>query len=89
MSLTRMEIWLRMKMNIYSSSCFLGGITKKQEERLKNYNITKEEDDIYIEINTLEELLDAARLLDEDLIIGFNKYKNNEVKLEIYDDYRE
>ena len=78
-----------MKMNIHSTSCFWNNITYEQEKKLKDYNIERKDDNLYIQINTLEELLNVAKLLNEYLIIGFNEYRNNEVCLEIYDSYRE
>lgn len=42
--------------------------------------------EIYIELNTLEELLSLQKAIDEELVI---KQRDGKVEIEIYNDYRE
>ena len=63
--------------NILSNYCLE---TKLKEEWENYYNY-------YIQINTLQDLIDLREMLGEDIII--QKYKDDGILLEIYDDYRE
>ena len=55
---------------------------KEALSNFNNNNVLFEEDEWYIEVNSLEELIALVREEGYPIIIGLNK-------LEIYDDYRE
>lgn len=75
-----------MKFRIYSTSCFFGTISKKQESKLKKYNLSREDDFLYIEIDNLEELVKLSKTLNKPVILSVD---GEDLELEIYDDYRE
>jgi hypothetical protein len=53
--------------------------------KLKNkYTITKEDGSYYIELNTLEEAFDIARLCESELILG-----EDDIAIKVYDYYIE
>jgi hypothetical protein len=59
------------------------------DEKPKNVKgIYKKDDNWYIKINTLEELIDFYNQYG-DLIISQNWDNEKEMQIEIYDDYRE
>ena len=75
-----------MKFRINSTSCWYNNISDQQESKLKEYKINREDDFLYIEINTLEELVQLSKTLEEPVILFTN---NKDLVLEIYDDWRE
>lgn len=69
---------------------------KVYDEEFENFNVVipeNENDDAYIEISSMEELIKFVEAIDERIIISrIINYKTFESKgyvLEIYDDYRE
>lgn len=75
-----------MKFRINSSSCWFIDITNEQINKLKDYKLNRKEDFLYVEINTLEELIQLSKTLDEPIILFTD---NNNLELEIYDSWRE
>lgn len=75
-----------MKFKINSSSCWFTDITSEQINKLKDYKLNRKKDFLYIEINTLEELIQLSKTLDEPIILFTD---NNNLELEIYDSWRE
>ena len=52
---------------------------------LKNkYTITKEDESYYIELNTIEEAFDIAKLCESELILG-----EDDIVIKVYDYYIE
>lgn len=76
-----------MKCRIDSTSMYFDGITNEQEKVLtNNYKLIKEKEGTYIIINSLADIMNLPKILNEEVII---KNIENNIELEIYDSYRE
>lgn len=76
-----------MKIRIDSVSTLYNGITNKQEKILEQkYKLLKEKESTYILINSLDDIINLPKILDEEIIL--TKVENN-IEIEIYDCWRE
>lgn len=76
-----------MKIRIDSISTLYNGITNKQEKILEQkYKLLKEKKNTYILINSLDDIINLPKVLDEEVIL--TKVENN-IEIEIYDSWRE
>lgn len=76
-----------MKIRIDSVSTLYDGITNKQEKILKQkYKLLKEKESTYILINSLDDIVNLPKVLDEEVIL---KTVENNIEIEIYDYWRE
>ena len=76
-----------MKIRIDSVSTLYNGITNNQEKILEQkYKLLKEKESTYILINSLDDIINLPKILDEEIIL--TKVENN-IEIEIYDCWRE
>lgn len=71
-----------MKFQIFKTSSF-------NEEKCPCKNSIKENEDFFVNINTLEQLLELIDEVETSIIISKGGYDENEYTIEIYDDWRE
>ena len=76
-----------MKIRIDSVSTLYNGITNEQEKILEQkYKLLKEKESTYILINSLDDIVNLPKVLDEEVIL--TTVENN-IEIEIYDYWRE
>ena len=76
-----------MKIRIDSVSTLYSGITNEQEKILEQkYKLLKEKESTYILINSLDDIVNLPKVLDEEVIL--TTVENN-IEIEIYDYWRE
>lgn len=76
-----------MKIRIDSVSTLYNGITNEQEKILEQkYKLLKEKESTHILINSLDDIVNLPKVLDEEVIL--TTVENN-IEIEIYDYWRE
>lgn len=79
-----------MKLKIYNTSNGERNLEEEYVHKLEKYNIIKEEQETYIELNQLEniiDIIDTIKELSSEVVIGYDY--DNILFIEIYDWYRE